>query len=277
MARRLAAAGHTVVACDADPARAAALGSAIAATPAEAVTGAEIAITSLPSPAVVEEVTLELGAAAAAGTAIVDMSTCPPSLARRLAAELETHGLDVLDAPVSGGPTGAEAGTLAIMVGGRPEAFARWAELLGAMGSLVRHVGPAGAGQIVKLCNNLIVASEMVALGEACAILEREGVNPALAYELFTFSTSDSAVLRRRFPIAGVRPEHPASDGYAPMFTLDLLAKDLALGLALAEEAGVDVPLSRLTLEAYERARAAGLGPLDYSAVYRTVRPPEGA
>jgi 3-hydroxyisobutyrate dehydrogenase len=273
MARRLVAAGHVVVGCDVDPGRAASLGALAAATPAEAVTGAEVAITSLPTPASVEAVVRELGAAAASGATVIEMSTSPPRLERLLAEELEARGVDFLDAPVSGGPTGAEAGTLAIMVGGRPEVFERHRALLGELGARVSHVGPAGAGQVVKLCNNLIVASEMVAIAEACATLEREGIDPAAAYDLLTSSTSDSAVMRRRFPIGGVRPEHPASDGYAPMFTLDLLAKDLVLALELAGEAGVDVPLSRRALEVYQRAQRAGDGSLDYSAVYRAVNP----
>jgi 3-hydroxyisobutyrate dehydrogenase len=235
------------------------------------VAGAAVAITSLPSPAAVEAVVRELGSAAAPGTTVIEMSTSPPALERRLAAELEALGVDFLDAPVSGGPTGADAGTLAIMAGGRPDVFARCEPLLGILGSVVRLVGPAGAGQVVKLCNNLVVAGEMVALAEACAVLEREGVDPAVAYELFTSSTSDSSVLRRRFPLGGVRPEHPASDGFAPMFTLDLLRKDLVLGLELAAENGVDARLAQAALAAYDRAHEGGLGPLDYSAVYRAV------
>lgn len=272
MARRLVEAGYEVVACDLDPERAAALGTATAAGPAQAVAGAEVAITSLPSPEAVAAVVRELGAAAAAGTTVIDMSTSPPSLMRELAAELEPQGIDFLDAPVSGGPVGAEAGTLAIMVGGKAAVFERERPLLEAIGGLVARVGGHGAGQTVKLCNNLVVAVEMVAIAEACAVLEREGIDPALAYELFTSSTSDSLVLRRRFPIPGVRPEHPATTGYEPMFTLELLHKDLTLALELAAEAGVDARVTQRALEAYEKARAHGLGRLDYSAVYRVVQ-----
>ena len=274
MARRLVAAGHEVVACDLDPARAAALGTATASAPAAAVAGADVAITSLPSPEAVASVVRELGAAAPPGTTVIEMSTSPPSLMRELAGELEARGADFLDAPVSGGPIGAEAGTLAIMVGGRPEVFERRLPLLETLGKLVVCVGGHGAGQTVKLCNNLVVAAEMVAIAEACAVLEGEGVDPAIAYELFTSSTSDSLVMRRRFPIAGVRPEHPATKGYEPMFTLELLHKDLTLALALADEAGVEARVAARALEAYGEARRRGLGPLDYSAVYRVVREP---
>ncbi len=273
MARRLVAAEHELNAYDVDASRAEALGVGASATLAEAVADCDVAITSLPTPETVAVVVRELGEAARAGTTVIEMSTSPPSLEQRLAAELEARGVDFLDAPVSGGPTGAEQGTLAIMVGGSAGVFDRWAGLLGSLGSLVRHVGPAGSGQVVKLCNNLVVATEMVAISEACGILEREGIDPTVAYELLTSSTSDSSVLRRRFPIGGVRPEHPSSDGFAPMFTLDLLTKDLLLALVLADECGIDVPISRRALGAYEEAQTAGLGALDYSAVYRAVAP----
>lgn len=275
MARRLVAAGHGVVACDADPARAAALGKATAATPAEAFSEAEIAITSLPSPAAVEEVVLGpdgLRAGARPDTTVIDMSTSPPALMGRLAAGLGEAGVDFLDAPVSGGPRGAEAATLAIMVGGSRRVFERHRRLLEDLGSLVVHVGDTGAGQTVKLCNNLIVAAEMVAIAEACAVLEQEGIDPRLAYEVFTSSTSDSRVMRNRFPIPDVRPEHPASNDYAPLFTLDLLSKDLQLALDLAAQAGVRAEVGALVLELYAKAQARGLGALDYSAVYRLLR-----
>jgi 3-hydroxyisobutyrate dehydrogenase len=271
MAGHLVQAGHEVVACDADPARAAALGVATAATPAEAARRAEVAILSLPSPAAVEEVALALVAAASPGAIVVDMSTSPPSLARRLGEELERRRLEFLDAPVSGGPAGAEAGTLAIMVGGKPEVFERCRPLLEAMGGLVERVGGHGAGQTVKLCNNLVVACTMAALCEACAVLEREGIDPAQAYEVLTRSTSDSAVMRRRFPLPGVRPEHPASRSYQALFRLDLLVKDLALALELAGLDGVRAPVTEAAAGLYGEAIAAGLGPLDYSAVYRVT------
>jgi 3-hydroxyisobutyrate dehydrogenase-like beta-hydroxyacid dehydrogenase len=203
------------------------------------------------------------------GAVAVDMSTSPPALARRLAGAFEAEGVDFLDAPVSGGPSGAEAATLAIMVGGREDAFERVRPVLEAMGSLVERVGDAGAGQAVKLCNNLIVGVTMAGMSEACALLEQEGIDPAQAYEVFTRSTSDSSVLRRRFPLSGVRPEHPSSREYEPMFRLDLLRKDLALALELAAELGVETPVTEVAAAAYDAALEAGLGGLDYSAVYR--------
>lgn len=275
MARRLIDAGHELIACDVNPEAAAALGGDIALSPAAAAQKADVIITSLPSPQVVEDVVLGqdgLRQGGRPGTTVIEMSTSPPALERELAAQLANSGIDFLDAPVSGGPIGAEAGTLAIMVGGKRDVFEAHRPLLDNLGGLVVHAGDVGAGQVLKLCNNLIVAAEMVAISEGCAILEREAVDPRLAFEVLTSSTSDSRVMRVRFPMAGVSDEHPASHAYEPMFTLDLLHKDLELGLELAAEAGIEASVATEALRAYRAARAAGLGGLDYSAVYRAVR-----
>jgi 3-hydroxyisobutyrate dehydrogenase-like beta-hydroxyacid dehydrogenase len=275
MAAHLVQAGHEVVGCDADPGRPAELGIPAAETPAAACERAELAILSLPSPRVVEEVALGGGGVAETmpeGGVVIDMSTSPAALARRLAAELELRGLEFLDAPVSGGPIGAEDATLAIMVGGKRTVFERCRPVLALLGSRVEHVGASGAGQAVKLCNNLIVGATMAAMSEACDLLEREGIEPAQAYEVFTHSTSDSAVMRRRFPLPGVRPEHPASHAYEPLFRLDLLRKDLALALELGEEHRTRLPVTETAASAYDEALEHGLGGLDYSAVHLTRR-----
>jgi 3-hydroxyisobutyrate dehydrogenase len=259
MARNLVAAGHEVVGCDLDASRAEAFGALIAATPAEAAERAEFAILSLPSVEAVERVADELPR----GVLLVDMSTGPPALARRLGDAFEA----ALDAPVSGGPRGAESATLTIMVGGRPEVFERAAPLLRSLGRLVLVGGP-GAGQAAKLCNNLIAGVTMAAIAEACAIADREGIRPSTLYELLTSSTGDSRVLRTRFPLPGVDPAHPASIDYEPLFMLDLIAKDLELALELAGHA----PVAAAALAAYRHAQEAGLGGLDYSAVFLAKR-----
>ena len=277
MARCVIAAGHHVIACDIDTTRAAKLGVDTAASAAETVRGCDVAITSLPSVAAVEEAMLGPGGVlegACPGSAVIDMSTSPPALARELAAAFAEKDVAFLDAPVSGGPTGAEAGTLAIMVGGEEDVFARWAELLGAMGARVEYVGPHGAGQTVKLCNNLMVACTMAGMAEVCAVLEREGVDRAQAYEVFTRSTSDSSVMRRRFPLPGVRPEHPASRDYEPMFRLDLLVKDIQLALQVLDGHDFRSSMGETAAALFAEAVDAGLGELDYSAVYRVVGQP---
>jgi len=263
MARRLVAAGHDVVGCDVDPDKASALGAGVAATPAEAAEGADIAMLSLPAPEIVEQVTSELPR----DVLLVDLSTGPPGLARRLA---ETFGA-ALDAPVSGGPRGAESATLTVMVGGRPEDFARAEPLLSALGRPV-HVGGPGAGQAAKLCNNLIAGVTMAAVAEACALATAEGLDGRTLYDLLTSSTGDSRVLRTRFPLPGADPAHPVASGYEALFALDLIAKDLALARALADEDDVPLLLAEAALDAYRAAQAEGLGHLDYSAVYLAKR-----
>jgi 3-hydroxyisobutyrate dehydrogenase len=272
--RRLIAAGHAVVACDLDASRAAALGAQVAPTPAEAFAAADIAITSLPSVEAVEEVVLGRGGlveVARSGTAVIEMSTSSPTLARRLAATLEPLGVDVLDAPVSGGPRGAEAGDLTVIVGGSPGAFERHRELLGCLGRAV-HVGGHGAGQALKLCNNLLAGTAMAALAEACALATAEGIAADVLYEVLTSSTGDSRVLRTRFPLPGVDALHPATNGYEPLFALDLIAKDMGLALELADDRDVEAPVAAASLESFRAAQRAGLGGLDYSAVYEVRR-----
>jgi 3-hydroxyisobutyrate dehydrogenase len=273
MARNLVAAGHEVVGVDVDPARAAELGAEAASTPAEAATQTDVALLSLPSPKAAEEVVFGsagLAQASTPGFAVVDMSTGPPALARRLAAELGRVGIDCLDAPVSGGPRAAATGTLTIMAGGSESAFAAQQPLLEALGT-VAHVGPSGAGQATKLCNNLIAGATMVAVAEACAVADREGIDPALFYDLVTRSTGDSRVLRTRFPLAGVSPDHPASRAYEPLFALDLMVKDLDLALELAAAHAVDARVAETSRERYHEAQARGAGALDYSAVYTVL------
>jgi 3-hydroxyisobutyrate dehydrogenase len=262
MARHLVAAGHDVVGCDVDPAKTI---GAMAATPAEAAEGADVAILSLPAPEIVERVAGQLPRE----VFLVDMSTGPPALARRLAETFDA----ALDAPVSGGPRGAETATLTIMVGGRAEDFARAEPLLQALGRPA-HVGGPGAGQAAKLCNNLIAGVTMAAVAEACALATAEGLDAATLYDLLTTSTGDSRVLRTRFPLAGADPAHPVASGYEPLFALDLIAKDLALAQALADERGIETPLAEAALGEYRAAQAAGHGHLDYSAVYLARRAP---
>jgi len=273
MLGHLLEAGHEVRAFDLD---AAALDAAVAdgcvraGSAREAADGAEAAITMLPSPAAVEAAVLGadgLAQGLAAGTVLADMSTAPPALSRTLRDALAPAGVDVLDAPVSGGTIGAEAGTLSIMVGGEAAALERARPLFEAMGKLVVHVGGHGAGQAAKLCNNLLAGIHMTALGQAVALARAEGLDPAVLYEIVTNSTGDSRVCRTRFPAPGVADVHPANHDWAPMFTVDLMEKDLSLAEALvAEHEVVAEPLAS-ALAWYRRAQANGLGGLDYSAV----------
>lgn len=270
MGRNLLAAGHEIIACDTDVARARALSAETTVTAAEAAARAEIVITSLPSVAAVEAAVLGAGGVAegaTSGSLLIEMSTSAPALARRLASELAARGVDVLDAPVSGGPTGAADASLTIMVGGDAPAFERARPVLSALGHLVVHVGGHGAGQATKLCNNLMAGCNMAAIAEAWAIAQAEGLEPAMFYEIVTASTGDSRVLRTRFPVAGVDERHPANREFEPMFSVDLMTKDLELVREVARAAGVGSTAVDAALERYHEAQQAGLGGLDYSAI----------
>jgi L-serine 3-dehydrogenase (NAD+) len=280
MARNLLQAGHEVVAADVDSAALAAIqtaGAEVADSPAAAVQAAgELAIAILPSPAIVEEVLLGdegMLAAVPPGGVLLDMSTGPPELARRLAQAGEANGVEVLDAPVSGGPPGAEAGTLAIMVGASTAGFERVRPVLEAMGSRILHMGGPGAGQATKLCNNLLAGVHMAALAESVAIAQREALDPHRLLDALSNSTGDSRVLRMRFPVPGVLPDAPASRDFAPLFPVDLIAKDLALAIGTAQAHGLDTPMAELALQRYRTAQGRDLGERDYSVVATLVDP----
>jgi 3-hydroxyisobutyrate dehydrogenase len=275
MARRLIEAGHELMVCDPSADAVAELcrqGAQTAEDPATAAAEAEVTITCLPTPDVLERVALgERGVLAGAGTGsvVIDMSTSLPSLARRLTQAGARRGVDVLDAPVTGGPRGAAQGTLAIMVGGGAEAFARALPLLEALGSVIRHMGGPGSGQATKLTNNVLAATHMAVLAEAVALARSEGLELAAVYEIISNGTGDSRVLRNRYPVPGVLEDAPASNGWAPLFPVDLIAKDVGLALQTAAEHGLDLPVAEVALERYRAAQAAELGELDYSAVAR--------
>jgi len=267
IALNLVAAGYEVAGFDVDPQRIELLGGE-----SWNQEEADVLLCSLPDAEAVEQVAS--GVATSGKTPIfVDMSTSPPSLARRLSTELGGVGVAALDAPVSGGPMGAEAATLTVMVGGDAETFERIRPVFEAVGGLVVHVGGPGAGQTAKLCNNLVAGATMAALAEACAVAEAEGIEPRVLYELLSASTGDSRVLRNRFPLSGADEAHPASRDWVPLFALHLMTKDLKLVLALAEEQGIDASVAEAALERYEAAQAAGHGGLDYSGVFLAVRP----
>lgn len=275
MTRRLMAAGHAVTVCDPSSPAVEALcseGAGRAEDPARAAAGAGVTITSLPTPQVLETVVLGprgVLEGAAEGSLVIDTSTSLPSLARRLAFDGGERGVAVLDAPVSGGPRGAEQGTLAIMVGGEEDAFERALPLLETLGSVVRHMGGPGSGQATKLTNNVLAATHMAVLAEAVALARAEGLDLAKVYEIVSNGTGDSRVLRNRYPVPGVLADAPASRDFAALFPVDLIAKDVALALDTATEDGIKLPVVEAALARYREAQAADLGELDYSAVVR--------
>ena len=204
--------GFTATAYDVVPAAldgAATLGAARASSPAEAAAAGDLVITILPSSGNVE--TAYLGPrgiieGARRGALCVDMSTVDPGTSQRVAARLAEKGLRFLDAPVSGGVGGATAGTLAIMVGGAPEDFAEAKPALDAMGANIIHVGAVGAGEVAKLCNNLIAGAAFVAVSEAFRIAEGYGVDPKVLTQVISKSSSATWVMEKSHPVPGIEP-----------------------------------------------------------------------
>ncbi len=207
----------------------------------------------------------------AAGGTLIDMSTIDPQTTRRVAARAAQRGVRMIDAPVSGAPPKARDGTLTIMVGGEPEVVEECRPILQALGEHVIHVGPLGAGETVKLVNNLIAAISMAAVAEAFNVGVRSGLSPQVLFDVISKSSGDCWALRTRVPYPGVVGTAPADAGFAPGFMVDLMHKDL--GLALAAARAVEAPslLGAVAEQLYRAARAQGLGGKDFSAVAQVI------
>jgi 3-hydroxyisobutyrate dehydrogenase-like beta-hydroxyacid dehydrogenase len=271
---RLVAAGLTPLAYDVAPAAretAAARGADVRSSVAEVARSCDVLLTSLPMPADVEAVHREAAEAARAGQVFVDLSTIDPATARRIATLLAPRGVAFLDAPVSGGLQGAEAGTLAIMVGGDAAALDRARPALAPLAARVVHVGGVGAGSVVKLCNQLIVGAGTIAAMEAATFAARAGVDPALVLEVLSNSVGDSVVLRRSIRDFVLKRDFTAQ------FALRLLAKDLRLYVAEAAAVGTPTPAGAPISALYEDALAAGLGGEDYAAILKLIEKMAGA
>ncbi len=271
MVRNLARAGHEVAAYDVRSAAvtAIAVNSGIrgASSVADAVSGNEVIFTSLPAPKDVEDVVLGpdgVKDSAAAGAIFVDLSTNAPSVVRRLAAELATHGIRMLDAPVSGGVEGAEAGTLSIMVGGDPDVFEAVKPVLSAIGTKLFHCGGIGNGSVVKLCNNIAGQAYALITAEVLTLGMRAGVELGTLAEVIGASTGSNTRLTRTFP-RRVFPRMFESPG----FSAYLSAKDTRLALDLAHELNVPMQVGEAVGADMDEVIARGWGPLDFDVVAR--------
>jgi 3-hydroxyisobutyrate dehydrogenase len=274
MAANLVRAGHALAVHDLVPEaveRLAALGAVGAGSAAEAAAGAEAVFSMLPAGAHVSELYLGKGRvleSARAGAFLVDCSTIDAATARRVAAAAAERGLEMLDAPVSGGVAGATAGTLTFMVGGPAAALERARPLLERMGRSIFHAGPSGAGQLAKICNNLLLGIAMAGTCEALRVGLAGGLDPKALSEIMRQSSGGNWVLERYNPCPGVMETAPASRGYRGGFPVDLMLKDLGLALEAAAAGGVDAPLGRLSRELYAAHSAAGAGRLDFSSLF---------
>ena len=279
MLSNLVTKGFEVVAFDVVPAAleaAVALGAARAGSVREAAANCDLVITMLPSSANVEAVYLGSGGiveSAAQGQLCVDMSTIDPGTSQRVAARLKEGGMRFLDAPVSGGVGGATAGTLAIMVGGDAGDLEEARPALAAMGSNIIHVGAVGAGEVAKLCNNLISGSALVAVAEAFRIGEAFGVDPEILTRVIAKSSGATWVMEHMHPVPGIVDGAASNRQYAPGFMTDLMAKDLGLAVSAAREKRVPVVVAPAAQQLYRMASSHGLGREDFSSVYKFLKP----
>ena len=268
MARNLAQAGHAVQAFDTRPdavRAAAAQGARPCASIAEAARDAFLVVTMLPDTPQVQDVVLGdsgLLANPPAGRLIVDMSTISPQAVRTMAATLKPAGIDFVDAPVSGGPQGARTATLTIMAGGDADAFARARPVLAAMGTTINHVGASGAGQTVKLCNQLMVGINLQSVCEALALGRAAGVDLMQMREVLLGGSAASWMLDRLGPamIAG---------DTAAGFRIDLMLKDLRLVGELAQSLAVPLPGNALVTTQFMDAKAHGEGNNGNQALFK--------
>lgn len=274
MLRNLVAKGFAVVAYDVQPAAleaAARLGAASAGSAADAAGQCEILVTMLPSASHVESAYLGprgVLEGIGPGRLCVDMSTIDPATSRRVSARLRERGIRFIDAPVSGGVGGAEDGTLAIMVGGDPGDLEEAGPVLRAMGQHVVHMGAVGAGEVAKLCNNLIAGVATVAISEAFRIAEGFGVDARLLTQVIANSSGRTWIMEHSHPVPGIVPRAASSRDYAPGFTVDLMCKDLGLAVNAARELRVPVAVSSAAQQVLRMASSHGYGRKDVSAVY---------
>jgi 3-hydroxyisobutyrate dehydrogenase-like beta-hydroxyacid dehydrogenase len=257
MSRRLLEAGYQVTVHDLNKEAAAPLlkmGAAWAESPAVIAKSCRVVITSLPRPRDVEQVVYGaegLMGAWRSGDIFIDMSTNSPSLIRRIAADAAAKGVSVLDAPVSGGVKGAEAGTLAIMVGGDAAALEKVKKVLEVMGQKIFPVGPAGCGNVAKLVNNLISLASNSISAEGFALGVKAGIDPSVLLEIIKVSTGDNWCARQY-------PNTTFRGNFEPGFKISLAFKDINLALDLGRENGVPLPVGEAVRDDLENTIAAG-------------------
>ena len=265
MARRLCEAGHEVHAWNRTPSKAAPLlahGAQVHADAASAVQHADVVVSLLENGTVVGHVLFELGVAKAMdpGTLFIEMASIQPSEARDHAARLGERGVAHLDAPVSGGTVGAEAGTLAIMAGGKANDFERATAVFAPLGRAT-HVGPHGAGQLAKLANQMIVGITIGAVAEALLLAAKGGADMAKVREAISGGFADSRILQ-------LHGQRMVERDFAPRGRMSVQLKDMRNALATAEEIGFDAPITSLFESLYSAGVEHGFGDLDHSGLF---------
>ena len=239
-------------------------GAEIGDSPADTCEGCDVIMTSLPNSKIVEEVILGKSGVlegAEKGSIIVDLSSITPKVIQNIYEKCADKGIEVIDAPVSGGAKGAEEGTLTIMVGGKAEVLEKVKPILECIGKKINYVGQIGAGDTVKLINNLLLGVNMVACAEALALGTKAGIKSDVLYEIISQSSGSSYALKAKY-------ENFISQGnFEPGFMIDLQYKDLELAISTAKDLNAPMFMGNIAQQMFETARAEGLGKKDISAV----------
>ncbi len=278
MAQNLIKAGHAVTGLDMSKAQVdklVAAGGKAAGSVKEAASGADVVITMLPAGAQVREVYLGndgVIATASQSTLLIDSSTIDVETARAVSSAAQGKGLAMLDAPVSGGVGGAQAGTLTFMVGGPDAAFDRAKPILEKMGKTIVHAGGAGNGQAAKICNNMILGVSMIAVSEAFVLAEKLGLDAQKLFDISSKSSGQCWSMTSYCPVPGPVPTSPANRDYQAGFTAAMMLKDLKLAQDAAKAAGAATPLGADAAKIYGQYVESGEGGRDFSGIIRYVR-----
>lgn len=281
MARNLIKAGHSLNLFDLNQdilSELAVQGGHISASPKTAAQGAQLVITMLPAAAHVRSVWLgEEGVLAGIGEGIpaVDCSTIDPQTARDVAAAAAKQGVQMADAPVSGGTGGAQAGTLTFMVGAQKALFDTLHPVLAQMGRNIVHCGEVGTGQVAKICNNLLLGISMVGVSEAMALGAALGIDTEVLAGVINSSTGRCWSSETYNPWPGIVETAPASRGYTGGFGAELMLKDLGLATEAARQAHQPVVLGAVAQQLYQAMSLRGEGGKDFSAIINSYRKPE--
>ncbi|MEM9498773.1 MAG: 3-hydroxyisobutyrate dehydrogenase [Pseudomonadota bacterium] len=249
MAANLAAAGHAVTGFD--TAGVTAKGVTPGASAQSVADGADVVITMLPNGDILRAVASQVIPAMRPGAVLLDCSTVDVASARAVADQAGSAGLAALDAPVSGGIGGAQAGTLTFMVGGADAAFTTAGPLFDIMGQTAVHCGPAGNGQAAKICNNMILGATMIVTCEAFALADKLGLDRQRMFDVVSTSSGYSWTMNAYCPAPGIGPQSPADNDYRPGFAAELMLKDLNLAMQAAAEADADTPVGEAARDLY--------------------------
>ena len=250
MAQNLAKAGFEVVGFDTQDVKVDLI--KIVSTSKECVSNSDVVITMLPNGEILKSVANKIIQHMRHGSIFLDCSTVDVASAKSVAEISESYGIIPLDAPVSGGIGGAEAGTLTFMVGGQMEGFNRAKKLFDIMGQKAVHCGNSGNGQAAKICNNMILGATMIATCEAFSLADKLGLERKSMFDVVSTSSGYSWSMNAYCPAPGIGPNSPSDNNYIPGFSSDLMLKDLTLSQIAAESVDADTPMGNLAMKLYK-------------------------